>query len=218
MTFSGFPAEAFAFYAGLERDNTKAYWTAHKTVYDDAVHAPIHELTGELVDEFGPATVFRPYRDVRFSADKSPYKTHLGAFVEVAPSVGYYLQISAAGLLVAGGFHDSAPGLLAAVRESIADDSTGPAFEGMVRRLTEDGWELRGERLKTAPRGVAKDHPRIDLLRHKQITLERDYGTDPVVNAPGIADRVREDWRELGPVLDWLAAASPGVAADRRAR
>jgi uncharacterized protein (TIGR02453 family) len=216
MTFAGFPAEALAFYAGLERDNSKAYWTSHKGTYDEAVRGPLVGLTDVLAEEFGSATVFRPYRDVRFSADKSPYKTHLGAFVEVAPSAGYYLQISAAGVLVAGGFHDSAPGLLGEVRAAIADDVSGPGIHALVTRLVDEGWVLGGETLKTAPRGVPKDHPRIALLRHKQLTLERDYGADPVIHTADFADIVRSDWRQLRPFIEWLAATSPGVAPRRR--
>jgi uncharacterized protein (TIGR02453 family) len=216
MTFTGFPVEAFDFYEGLQRDNTKSYWTANKNTYDEAVRAPLVELTEELAEEFGEASVFRPYRDVRFSADKSPYKTHLGAFVEVAPSTGYYLQVSSAGVLVAGGFHDSTPGLLGAVRDAIADERTGPRAAATLDGLTEQGWTLGGEKLKTAPRGVPRDHPRIELLRHKQITLERGYGRAPVTHTPGFVERVRHDWRELRPFLEWLAAASTEVGSSRR--
>lgn len=211
MEFTGFPAEALAFYEGLERENDKAYWTAHKQQYERAVRTPLLALVDSLAEEFGTATVFRPYRDIRFSADKSPYKTHLGAFVEVAPSAGYYVQISSAGVLVAGGFHDSAPGLLAEVRRAIADDDTGPSLATMVATLTAEGWTLGGEKLATAPRGMPKDHPRIDLLRHKQLTAERDHGTDPIIHSPELEGVVREDWRALRPMVEWLAAASPGV-------
>src|ERR1051325_11884594 len=75
MAFRGWPAEALEFYEGLEADNSKTYWTAHKTVYDEKVHAPMLALLAELEPEFGAGKIFRPYRDVRFSADKSPYKT-----------------------------------------------------------------------------------------------------------------------------------------------
>ncbi len=94
MTFRGWPAEALDFYEGLEADNSKTYWTAHKAVYDDLVRAPMDQLLAELEPEFGAGKVFRPYRDVRFSADKSPYKTHLGAWLEH----GGYIQLSARGL------------------------------------------------------------------------------------------------------------------------
>ncbi|TAL12327.1 MAG: DUF2461 family protein, partial [Frankiales bacterium] len=77
--FEGFPEEALVFYEGLEADNTKAYWTDHKALYDRTVKAPMEALLAQLEPEFGPATFFRPYRDVRFSKDKTPYKTHAGA-------------------------------------------------------------------------------------------------------------------------------------------
>lgn len=81
MSFDGWPEEALEFYEGLAADNSKAYWTAHKAVYEDAVLRPMTGLLEELAAEFGEAKIFRPYRDVRFSADKSPYKTHIGATI-----------------------------------------------------------------------------------------------------------------------------------------
>ena len=80
-TFEGFPVAALDFYDDLEMDNTKSFWTAHKDTYDTAVKAPMAALTAALEPEFGPAKVFRPYRDVRFSADKRAYKDRQGAFV-----------------------------------------------------------------------------------------------------------------------------------------
>ena len=79
MAFGGWPAEAVEFYEGLEADNSKSYWTSHKAVYEDAVLRPMQELTELLAAEFGEPKIFRPYRDIRFSADKTPYKTHIGA-------------------------------------------------------------------------------------------------------------------------------------------
>ena len=79
MTFSGWPIEAVEFYEGLEADNSKVYWQEHKAVYDRFVKAPMEELLAELADEFGAGRLFRPYRDVRFSADKTPYKTNCAA-------------------------------------------------------------------------------------------------------------------------------------------
>ena len=94
MAFSGWPEEALDFYDGLAVDNTKSYWTEHKAVYEDKILRPMTELTEELAAEFGEPKIFRPYRDVRFSADKTPYKTHIGATVG---DTGY-LQLSAEGL------------------------------------------------------------------------------------------------------------------------
>ena len=94
MTFSGWPEEALDFYDGLAADNTKSYWTAHKAVYDTKVLRPMADLSEELAAEFGEPKIFRPYRDVRFSPDKTPYKTHIGA---VVGGTGY-VQLSAEGL------------------------------------------------------------------------------------------------------------------------
>ena len=94
MAFRGWPNEALDFYEGLEADNSKTYWTAHRSVYDEKVLAPMNALLAELEPEFGAGKIFRPYRDVRFSADKSPYKTAIGATLEL----GGYVQLSAKGL------------------------------------------------------------------------------------------------------------------------
>ena len=84
MTFGGWPAEALEFYAGLEDDNSKSYWTSHKAVYDEKVLRPMTELVEQLSPEFGEPKIFRPYRDIRFSADKTLYKTHIIAVIEKA--------------------------------------------------------------------------------------------------------------------------------------
>src|SRR5215467_10426872 len=104
MSFSGWPAEALEFYEGLQAENTKAYWTRHKAVYDEQVLRPMTELTEELSAEFGQVKIFRPYRDVRFSKDKTPYKTHIGALIGSG-----YIQLSAAGLAVGNGMYHLAP-------------------------------------------------------------------------------------------------------------
>lgn len=79
--FRGWPAEALEFYEGLEADNSKAYWTAHKDVYETVVLSPMKAIPAALAPEFGDGKVLRPNRDVRFSTDKSPYKTHIGSII-----------------------------------------------------------------------------------------------------------------------------------------
>ena len=91
MSFNGFPVSALDFYDDLELDNTKSFWETHKHIYQASVRAPMVALTEALADEFGTAKIFRPYRDVRFSKDKTPYKTHQGAFVVASPATGWYV-------------------------------------------------------------------------------------------------------------------------------
>jgi uncharacterized protein (TIGR02453 family) len=206
MTFEGFPEAALDFYDDLELDNTKSFWQAHKAVYDEAVAAPMKALTAALEPEFGAAKIFRPYRDVRFAKDKSPYKTHQGAYVATGPSTGYYVQIGAAGVMVGVGFYEASAGRLAVIREAMSDDAHGAQLAGILADLEDSGWTVGGQTLKTAPRGYDVDHPRIALLRHKSLTVGREYGFDPVIHSPRLVDRVREDWRAAAPLLDWVAA------------
>ena len=208
--FTGFPIAALDFYDDLEMDNTKSYWEAHKPTYDSAVAAPMKALTAELAEEFGPAKIFRPYRDVRFAKDKTPYKTAQGAFVSTGPSTGWYVQVGAPGVRVGAGFYDASTARLASVREAIVHDRHGPELEEILATLRAAGWTLGGHALKTAPRGYDVDHPRIELLRHKSMTLGKDYGFEPFIHTPELLDRVRADWRETRPFVDWVLAHAKG--------
>src|SRR6202043_4032023 len=117
VTFTGVPVAALDFYEDLEGDNSKAFWTKNKHIYDESVRAPIEQLVAALAPEFGAAKLFRPYRDVRFAKDKTPYKTHQGAwFAESA----MYLQVSAAGLFVAGGYWDPTSAQVQRLRRAVA--------------------------------------------------------------------------------------------------
>ncbi|MEP6665625.1 MAG: DUF2461 domain-containing protein [Nocardioidaceae bacterium] len=204
--FEGFPPEALDFYDDLEMDNTKTFWSAHKDVYDHAVAAPMRALTSALEPDFGPAKVFRPYRDVRFSKDKTPYKAHQGAFVPAGPSTGWYVQVSAPGVRVGVGFYEASSERLARVRAAIDDDRTGRELVTILAALTRKGWELGGNKLKTTPRGYDADHPRIDLLRRKSMTLGKSYGLEPVIHTPALLTKVRRDWQTARPFVEWVGA------------
>jgi uncharacterized protein (TIGR02453 family) len=204
MTFAGFPAEAFGFYRRLEADNSRTFWDAHKDDYKRLVREPVMALTGELEAEFGPAAVFRPYRDTRFSADKSPYKTHQGAFVERVPGLGFYIEVSADGMLASGGFHSHAPDQVERYRRAVDAARSGTALAALVGGLAEDGLSIGGDRLKTRPRGVPEGHPRLDLLRHRSLTASRDWPPGPPLHGRDALDLVRQTWRQLVPLCDWL--------------
>jgi uncharacterized protein (TIGR02453 family) len=206
-SFTGFPVAALDFYDDLEVDNSKTFWTAHKEIYESAVKAPMVALMAELEEEFGPGKVFRPYRDVRFAKDKTPYKTNQGAYVASGPSTGWYVEVAAPGVRVGVGLWEAAADRLARIRAAIADDRTGAELEKILRSLQRKGWELGGETLKTSPRGYDATHPRIELLRHKSITLGKSYGFDPVIHTADLLTKVRTDWRTARPFLDWVAAS-----------
>src|ERR1700750_120543 len=133
--FSGFPVAALDFYDDLEMDNTKAFWTAHKHVYDSAVRAPMTALITSLEPELRQAKISRPYRDVRFAKDKTPYKTHQGAYVASHPGTGWYVQVSAAGVRLGVGVYDASPARLSAIREAIADDTRGRRLQRILTTM-----------------------------------------------------------------------------------
>jgi uncharacterized protein (TIGR02453 family) len=206
--FAGFPVAALDFYDDLEMDNTKSFWKAHKETYDSAVKTPMAALVAALEPEFGPAKVFRPYRDVRFAKDKTPYKTHQGAFVPAGPATGWYVEVGAPGVRVGAGFYEASAPRLAAIRAAIADERRGPRLQRLLATLVAQGWELGGDTVRTSPRGYAAGHPRIDLLRHRSMTVTRSYGFAPLIHGPELLDAVRSDWRAARPFLDWIRSVT----------
>jgi uncharacterized protein (TIGR02453 family) len=205
-SFQGFPVAALDFYDDLELDNTKSFWEAHKAIYTEAVKAPMVALTDALEPEFGKAKVFRPFRDVRFAKDKTPYKTSQGSFTGAAPATGWYVEVSARGIRIGAGFYEASSERLAAYRSAVNDERRGTQLASIVKALEAGGWEIGGDRLKTTPRGYDADHPRIELLRHKSLTVGRTLGFEPVIHTPELLDVVRTDWRTLRPLVDWATA------------
>jgi uncharacterized protein (TIGR02453 family) len=202
MTFSGFPEEALVFYEGLQADNTKAYWSDHKATYDARVKLPMEALLAQLEPEFGPAKLFRPYRDVRFSKDKTPYKEHAGAVVHVGAG-GLYVQLGADGLYVAGGYWRTQTDQAERLRTAIADDLAGRQLQEVLDALT--GWTIGGDRLKRLPKPYGADHPRADLLHHKSLTASHAFEPAEWMHEPECATRIADAWRALAPLNAWLA-------------
>jgi len=199
-TFTGFGEGAVEFYDGLEADNSKAYWTDQRAVYESDVRAPMQALLAALEPEFGPGKIFRPYRDVRFSADKTPYKSHCGATVG-----GFYVQVGADGLMAAAGHYQMAPDQVARFRTAVDDDRRGTDLEKRLATVHAAGITVGGEMLKTRPRGVDPGHPRMELLRHKALYGWRTWPPDDVLHEAGSVERVAATWRSLLPLTEWLA-------------
>lgn len=201
MAFSGWPAEALEFYEGLAADNSKSYWTAHKAVYDEAVHGPMAALLAELEGEFGPGRIFRPYRDLRFSADKTPYKTAIGATL----ADGGYIQLSASGLAAGSGMYHMAADQIERYRRAVADDRTGEDLRVIIAEAARNKIEINGHHsLKTAPRGYPRDHPRADLLRHKGLIAWREWPAAAWLGTPAAKTRVVTFLHGAQPLCGWL--------------
>ncbi|MET9514332.1 DUF2461 family protein [Streptomyces sp. NPDC002994] len=189
MTFSGFPPSAPRLYADLAADNTREAWRLrHREVYERDVRAPMDELAAELGDAFGEfagadgVRVLGPVRDTRMSHDKSPYKTYQGAYLDVLPCLGFWVQLDEHGLYASGRYYPYAGDQVTRYRAAVEDEEGGAALAVIVRRLEDQGFAIGGDRLKSRPRGVAADHPRLGLLRHRKIDAGRRYGPGPEVH------------------------------------
>ncbi len=200
MAFRGWKVEALEFFEGLEADNSKAYWQRNKEIYEHEVRAPMEALLAELEAEWGEGRIFRPYRDVRFSPDKSPYKTHMGALIGAG-----YVQLSAEGLSAGCGMWEMASDQLERYRAAVADERTGAELSALVEDGRAAGLEVMAHgTLKTAPRGYPKDHPRIELLRYKGLAMWRDWGAGAWLGTAKAKDRVVGFFRDSSPIRDWL--------------
>lgn len=202
MAFRGWPAEALEFFEGLEADNSKTYWERNKPIYETAVRGPMEELLAELEPEFGESRIFRPYRDIRFSADKSPYKTNIAAMVGAG-----YVHLTADALGAGSGMWEMAPDQLERYRAAVDADRSGTKLEGIAATARAAGLEVTGhDTLKSAPRGYPKDHPRIDLLRYKGLIAWREWPAGAWLGTRKAKDRVVEFLKASRPLNDWLRA------------
>ncbi|HMI33313.1 MAG TPA: DUF2461 domain-containing protein [Propionibacteriaceae bacterium] len=205
---SNFTAKSTRFFAGLEQDNSKDYWTANKAIFEKEVKEPMAALLDSLPERFQPFKVFRMNRDIRFSPDKSPYKTQHGAAHEIDGTV-YYVHLDARGLMAACGAYMMASDQLERYREAVAADATGRELQDILHDLRQRGFEVghgMGEPLKTAPRGYPRDHPRVDLLRQKAVSAHRRLTGAGLRDGTTVRDFVVETFESCGRMNDWIAA------------
>ena len=211
MTFRGWKAEALEFFDGLEEENTKAYWQRNKTIYDKDVRAPMEELLKELEPKWGEGRIFRPYRDVRFSKDKSPYKTNIAA------SVGDgYISLSSSGLGAGAGMWEMAPDQLGRYRDAVDADRTGKKLEQISAAIRKGGAELESHgKLKSAPQGYQKDHPRIELLRYKGVAAWQEWPAAAWLGTARAKERIEGFFELSKPLVAWLKKnVGPSNSAD----
>jgi len=211
--FTGFPDAGFSFYERLAADNSKTWFTANRETFDSAVQQPMRALLAELADEFGAGKVFRPYRDPRFSRDKSSYiKDHQGGFIGVEEAVGYYVQISAEGLMAGGGWYAPIGDQLARFREVI-NSGSGAEFAAILAAVRRSGMQIDGNEMATRPRGVAADHPDLQFLRMRRVVATRSIPAGTAwLSTRSAFTKVRKDLRAITPLVEWLGEkVGPGA-------
>jgi uncharacterized protein (TIGR02453 family) len=202
--FGGFGPHVLAFFEGLTVDNSRAYWQANKHVYERDVAGPLRALAEDLADEFGEAKIFRPYRDVRFSPDKRPYKENAAIAVEGGGAL--YVSLSLEGLMIAGGYYQPSRDQLERYRALQDNERVTADHDRLAARLARRGYPLgEGAPLRTAPRGWSRDHPRIEHLRRRSLTVGAVHEPGPWLHTQECLDRVRNGWRACREWNDWLA-------------
>jgi uncharacterized protein (TIGR02453 family) len=202
MKFTGWSEKALDFYEGLEADNSKTYWAANRDVYEGEVLAPMQALLAELAPRFGEGKIFRPYRDVRFSRDKSPYKTAVAAVVGSG-----YVQLSASGLAAGNGMYVMSSDQLDRYRRAVDAETSGEELRSVIAAIERHQIEVNGhETLKTGPKGYPRDHPRIDLLCHRGLVAWKQWPHARWLATAGAKTRIVAFLEESAPLSDWLTA------------
>ncbi len=227
-SFQGFPPQGIEFLAGLAKDNSKKYFDAHRKSYDGALIDPakafVSSLGRELSKTVGRSvhaeprvngSIFRMNRDLRFSADKTPYKTHLDFIFwegqgKSRGCPAFYLRVAPGETILGAGMMGFRPSKLGAFREAVADGGSGASLEAAIAQATAqaggaDAVELRGSGYKKVPRGYKEDHPRAELLKHKGIHLQyRDHTPPAEQEGPEFVEWCCERYSRLDPLQRWL--------------
>lgn len=230
QAFEGFPPEGFRFFQELAVNNNREWYLEHKQDYIDYLQTPavslVIELGGRLKSEFpgmaydlrtnGAGSIMRIYRDVRFSKDKTPYKTHIGInFWEGAQkkgSPGFHLYMDSEGAVFYGGHHSFTKEYLAVYREAVVNDETGEELRNALAKLGEEpGFEVVGEQLKKVPPGYDKESPRGDLLRYKGLGVKSPELDLKLLRSPELIDTCAAAAHAMGPLHRWFAEVNQRV-------
>jgi uncharacterized protein (TIGR02453 family) len=199
--FTGWTGDFKGFFTGLQVNNSKAYFDAHRDQYERDVKQPMVALLADLESRFGPPRLSRPNRDIRFSADKSPYKTNIYATTRD----GGYVALSPEGLVVGGGRYMLEAAQLARFREAVAASGSGAKLVALVDGLRKKGYDLGGQELKRVPPPFPQDHRRGGLLRYKRLFYWQQWKIGPWIATPAVRERVAGAWSDGATLNAWLS-------------
>jgi len=199
--FKGWKGDFRGFFLGLRANNNKQWFEGHRRQYEDDVKAPMVALLKDLEPEFGPPhRLSRPNRDIRFSADKSPYKLNIYADLDR----GGYVALDAEGLVAAGGRYMVDDVQLKRLREAVASDRSGKQLVAIVAALRKKGYDVEGQELKRVPSPYPQDHPRAELLKHKRLIYWKRWPSGAWIATARVKERVAQAWRDGADLDAWL--------------
>ena len=208
--------ESLDFLKKLSRNNNRDWFNKHKEKYLEAQHnlivfadALLFEMNkhDQMATASGKESLFRIYKDVRFSKDKTPYNTHWSGSLKRATKKlrgGYYFNIKPGGSFFAGGFWGPEPADMKRIRQDIDINYTSWKKLLAHKTLFKTFGKMTGEQLSSAPRGYAKDHPAIDLLRYKQFVLRHEF-TDEEVCDPGFVKKANDIFKKMRPFFNYMS-------------
>jgi uncharacterized protein (TIGR02453 family) len=213
--FGGFPPALFEFYRKLGQDNSKEFWEAHRSDWQQHVREPVQALLAELDGEFGPLRMFRPHRDVRFSKDKSPYKLWAGATSEskAVGGIGYHLSVDAAQLVIGFGAMAMDRDQLHRFRAALDEQRSGEEFASLAAEPADRSLPVTPGAeppLKRVPRGYPADHPRAEFLRWKGAAVVQEDPRAEWMHTRDALDHIRDIWHGCTPLRSWLRAHVAG--------
>jgi uncharacterized protein (TIGR02453 family) len=229
--FEGFPESGLQFLADLSQNNNREWFNEHKAQYLEYIVEPSKEFIKSVGEQLqfiaphiqydtrtnGQGSLMRIYRDIRFSPDKTPYKTYVGIrFWEgsgkAKDNPGYSLWFDHTGAALHVGMHGFSKALLEAYRKAVVDSDLGPELEKTISDVKAAGeYEVGGEHYKRVPRGYDKDHPRADLLRYNTLYITSPRIQPELLTSPKLTENVLSYFEQMAPVQRWLVKVKEGV-------
>lgn len=224
--FEGFADPNAKFFKSLARRNERPWFLAHKAEFEEGWNAPMKLLLAEVREaidsayphcDLGEPKVFRIFRDVRFSKNKAPYKTHIGGFIPLARKgkrvtdlpMALYFHVGATETLGAAGHYMMEPESLGRFRAAVADDKRGKDLDKLLAALAKKGFVADShDRLKRAPKGFAPDHPRAEMLKRKGLTVRFPKVPAGLLATPRLAKWLAGACKTAAPFVEWLAFAT----------